>query len=60
MKSTIKITIEANGHKFSLNLTPMLFEKYLVKIGRTPSKKHRLSTLTEVFEILRKWTVRHA
>lgn len=60
MKSTIKITIEANGDKFSLNLAPSLFGKFSVKVGRTPSKKHRIATLTEVFELLRVWTVKHA
>jgi len=59
MKSTIKITIEANGEKFTLNLAPAFFGKYFVKVGRTPSKKHRISTLTEVFEILRRWTVKN-
>jgi len=56
----IRIKIEVGDKKFSLTLTPCLFGKYTVKIGRSHSTKHKLITITEVFNLLRKWTVENA
>jgi hypothetical protein len=56
-KSTIKISIEVNGERLSVNLSPYIFGKYRVKVGRSYSDKVPVSTLTEVFNLCRKWVV---
>ena len=58
-KSPLKITIECNGKKFSLNCSPVMFDRWRVKNGRSWSKKVGLVTLTEIFNLARKWTVKN-
>lgn len=60
IENTIRIKIEVGEKKFSLNLKPVMFGKYSVKVGRSHSTKHGLLTITQVFDILRKWTVANA
>lgn len=56
-KSDVKITVEANGKRFSLNCRHIMFKKYEVKVGRTKSKKP-LSTITEITSLIRQWIVK--
>jgi hypothetical protein len=56
-KSDIKIIIEVNGKRLSLNCQEWLFGKYRVKNGRSLSKKKPIATLTEIFEEGRRWAV---
>jgi len=56
--SDIKIIIEANGRRFSLNCKRNLFNKYSVKLGRSRSVKMPLATITEITELVRKWLVK--
>jgi len=57
-KSNIKIIIEANGKRFSINCRRNLFNKYRIKLGRSKSIKTGLLTITEITELTRKWLVK--
>ena len=57
-KSDIKIIVEANGKRFSLNCRRCLFNKYTIKVGRSKSKKMPMATITEITELMRKWIVK--
>ncbi len=54
-KSLIKITVQVNEDKLSLNLSPLYFRsnRFLVKTGRSKSHKIPDTTITQVFDILR-------
>jgi len=54
-KSELKITVETNGKRFSLNCRRCLHKKYIVKVGRSKSKKIPLSTKTEIMSLISKW-----
>ena len=56
-KSNIKIIIEVNGKRLSLNCSETLFGRYRVKNGRSISKKKPIATLTEIFDDGRRWVV---
>jgi len=57
-KSDIKIMVEANGNRFSINCRRHLFNKYSIKLGRSKSIKNGLLTITEITELTRKWLVK--
>jgi len=57
-KSDIKIRIESGDRSFTLNCSRGLFGKYRIKLGRTRSEKMPLATLTEIFDLARKWAVK--
>ena len=57
-KADIKIIIEAYGKRFSLNCEEHLFGQYRIKSGRSVSDKKPLGTLTDIFELGRKWSVK--
>lgn len=59
-KADLRITIETNGQRFSLNCERMMHDQYRVKRGRTVSRKMPVATLTEIFTEARKWAVRNA
>jgi hypothetical protein len=54
-KSELKITVEANGKRFSLNCRRVLYKKYTVKVGRSKSTKIPLSTKTEIMSLISEW-----
>lgn len=56
-KSQIRITVEANGERFSISGEWMLNGRYRVKRGRSISRKMPDATLTEIFNEARKWSV---
>lgn len=53
----IKISVEVGEKKFSLNCHEHLFGKFRVKRGRSWSSKAGFLTLTEIFNMSRKWVV---
>lgn len=57
-KSDLKITIEANGKRFSLNCEKLLWNTYRVKVGRSRSVKMPMATPTQIFNEARKWAVK--
>jgi len=54
-KSDLKITVEMNGKRFSLNCRRIMYKKYAVKVGRSKSKKIPLSTKTEIMRLISEW-----
>lgn len=58
ISSNVRISIEANGRSFRLNASRALHGRYRLKVGRSWSTKHANTTLTEIFELGRKWAVR--
>jgi hypothetical protein len=57
-KSELKIIVEANGKRFSLNCQRCLHKKYSVKVGRSKSTKIPLSTKTEIMSLISKWVTK--
>ena len=59
-KSLIKITVQINEEKLSLNLSPLFYQsnRFSVKTGRSKSLKVPDATITQVFDILRRWVVK--
>jgi len=57
-KADLKIAIEANGRRFSLNCERLIDGSYRVKRGRNVSKKRPCETLTKIFDEARKWAVK--
>ncbi len=59
-KSLIKITVQVNEDKLSLNLSPLYFRsnRFSIKTGRSKSQKIPDATITQVFDILRRWVVK--
>lgn len=58
LKSDLKITIEMNKRRFSLNCVRGPWGRYHIKRGRSWSRKTPDATLTEIFEMCRKWAVK--
>ena len=54
-KSHLKISVEANGRRFSLNCRRCMHKKYTVKVGRTKSTTLPLSTKTEIMKLISEW-----
>lgn len=59
-KSFIKITVQVNDEKLSLNLSPLLYRpnRFLIKTGRSKSLKIPDATISQIFDILRRWVVK--
>jgi len=57
-KADVRITIEANGERFSISAHRALGRRYRVTVGRTWSRKHPLITITEIFDLSRRWAAR--
>lgn len=60
LKSDLSISIRAGDKSFTLNCIRLPDKSFLVKNGRTVSKKLPKATLSEIFETTRKWAVNHA
>ena len=60
LKSDLSISIRAGDKSFTLNCIGLPDKSFLVKNGRTVSKKLPKATLSEIFETTRKWAVNHA
>jgi len=60
LKSDLSISIRAGDKSFTLNCIRLHDKSFLVKNGRTVSKKLPRATLSEIFETTRKWAVNHA
>lgn len=61
LKPDLKITVEARGKgRFTIGAVRLIGGQYLIKRGRTWSKKMPQGTLTDVFTEARKWAVRNA
>lgn len=59
LKSDITIAVKVGSKSFSLNCVKLPGRSYLVKCGRSISKKAPRATLTEIFEAARKFAVRN-
>lgn len=59
LKSDITIAVKVGSKTFSLNCVKLPDRSFLVKRGRSISKKTPRATLTEIFEVARKFAVRN-
>ena len=59
IKADISISIRCGDQSFTLNCIRLPDGRYLVKRGRKRSAKVPLATLSEIFDLSRKWAVRH-
>ena len=59
-KSDITIAIKIGKEKLSLNCFQLPDQSFLIKRGRSVSVKMPTATLTEVFDLARRWAVRRA
>jgi hypothetical protein len=57
LKSDLSITVRAGDKSFTLNCIRLPDHRFLVKRGRTISKKMPTATLSEIFDTTRKWAV---
>lgn len=60
LKPDLEIIVEAGGKRFSIGACRLVGSRYLIKRGRSWSRKLPQATLTQVFAEARKWAVRHA
>ena len=56
-KPDLKITITAQNKSFSISALELPNGKYLLKRGRSKSQKMPIATLTQIFNLSRKWAV---
>lgn len=60
VKADLKITIEAGGKSFRLNCLKLPDHSFIVKRGRKVSERIPRATISEIFDVSRKWAVSHA
>lgn len=60
LKADITISIRIGDNAFTLNCIRLPDHRYLVKRGRKVSTKTPCATLSEIFDLSRKWAVSHA
>lgn len=60
VKADLKITIEAGGKSFTLNCLKLPDHSFVVKRGRKVSERIPRATISEIFDVSRKWAVSHA
>ena len=60
VKADLKITIEAGGKSFTLNCLKLPDHTFIVKRGRKVSERIPRATISEIFDVSRKWAVSHA
>lgn len=60
VKADLKITIEAGGKSFTLNCLKLPDHSFIVKRGRKVSERIPRATISEIFDVSRKWAVSHA
>ncbi len=58
VSADVRISVEAGGSRFTLNACRGLHRRYRLKVGKSWSTKHKSATLTEVFDLARRWAVR--
>lgn len=58
-KPDLRISIKKGEVEFSISCLLLPDGKYLIKRGRTISKKRQTATLSEIFTESRKWVVRN-
>lgn len=54
----IKISVDVDGKHFRITAHQHLYKKWRIKSGRSWSKKVNYLTITEIFELARRWTVK--
>lgn len=60
IKADLTISISAGGKSFKLNCIRLPDHHYIVKRGRKRSEKVPTATISEIFDLSRKWAVNHA
>ena len=58
-KPDLKITISTATKSLSISALKLPNGQYLIKRGRAHAKKMPLATLTQIFELSRKWAVKY-
>lgn len=58
-KPTLKISITASDRTLTISALKLPNGQYLIKRGRAKSQKMPLATLTQIFDLSRKWAVRN-
>jgi hypothetical protein len=58
-KPDLKITIVIDNKSFSISGLKLPNGKYLIKRGRSKSVKMPVATLTQIFDLSRKWAVKN-
>jgi len=53
----IKISVQVEGEKFSITCHHIFGGRFRVKMGKSWSEKVGLLTVTEIFDLSRKWVV---
>lgn len=59
LKSDLSITIKIGDKSFTLNCVRLPDSRFLVKRGRLKSEKMPFATLTDIFELSRKFAVKN-
>lgn len=57
IKSDLSIAIKIGDKAFTLNCVKLPNNQFLVKRGRLKSEKMPYATLSEIFDVSRKWAV---
>jgi hypothetical protein len=59
LKSDLSIAIKVGDKSFTLNCVQLPDNRYLVKRGRNVSEKMPYATISQIFDLSRKWAVKH-